>query len=96
VILRAAQRAVFGHHVVRVTFGDGSELRISAPHPTADGRTFGALHAGDSLDGHPIASAELVPYAQPFTYDILPDSDTGTYFAGGALIGSTLERGYER
>ena len=27
---------------------------------------------------------------QPFTYDILPDSDSGTYFAGGTLIGSTL------
>ena len=24
------------------------------------------------------------------TYDILPDSDTGAYFAGGLLIGSTL------
>jgi hypothetical protein len=75
---------------MHVTLADGTELRISAPHPTADGRTFGALHAGDSLDGRPVVSAELVPYAEPFTYDILPDSDTGTYFAGGALIGSTL------
>jgi hypothetical protein len=25
-----------------------------------------------------------------FTYDILPASDSGTYFAGGVLIGSTL------
>ena len=33
---------------------------------------------------------EVVPYAHDFTYDILPASDSGTYFAGGALVGSTL------
>jgi hypothetical protein len=31
-----------------------------------------------------------VPYEHPFTYDILPASSTGTYIAGGKLIGSTL------
>ena len=90
VILRAVHREVVHHHVMLITLADGTQLRISAPHPTADGRTFGELHAGDSLDGRPIVGAELVPYEQPFTYDILPESDTGTYFAGGALIGSTL------
>jgi hypothetical protein len=91
-IAREAHRAVNQHHVVHVTLDSGVELRISAPHPTADGRTFGALRVGDSLDGHSIVSVEVVPYADPFTYDILPDSDTGAYFAGGALIGSTLSR----
>jgi hypothetical protein len=32
----------------------------------------------------------VVPYPHRFTYDILPASDSGTYFAGGVLIGSTL------
>lgn len=33
----------------------------------------------------------MIPYGHEHTYDILPDSDTGTYVAGGVLIGSTLE-----
>jgi hypothetical protein len=34
-----------------------------------------------------VIGARLVDYEQPFTYDILPDSDWGSYFAGGTLIG---------
>jgi hypothetical protein len=37
-----------------------------------------------------VTTAVLVPYPDAFTYDILPDSDSGTYLAAGALIGSTL------
>jgi hypothetical protein len=37
-----------------------------------------------------VVASSVVPYEHPFTYDILPDSDTGAYFAGGLLIGSTL------
>ena len=80
------------HHVVEVTLDDGAVLRVSAGHPTADGRTFGTLRAGDWLGGHEVSSARVVPYTYDATYDILPDSDTGTYLAGGALIGSTLAR----
>jgi hypothetical protein len=65
-------------------------LLLSPGHPTADGRTFGALAAGDRLDGVPVLGARLSSYDQPFTYDILPASDTGTYLAGGVLVGSTL------
>ena len=68
----------------------GAVLEISAPHPTADGRTFGDLRAGDTLDGVRIIAAETIPYAHAFTYDILPASDSGTYIAGGVLIGTTL------
>ena len=47
------------------------------------------------LDRAPWATAiaaNVVPiaYDQPFTYDILPDSDSGAYFAASVLIGSTL------
>jgi hypothetical protein len=38
----------------------------------------------------PVARVSTVPYEHPFTYDILPGSESGTYFASGALIGSTL------
>jgi hypothetical protein len=78
------------HRVMRVTLDNGSVLEISERHPTADGRTFAALSAGALLDGVKVVSTEIVPYEHAFTHDILPASETGAYFAGGALIGSTL------
>jgi hypothetical protein len=89
-ILRVNKIAAHDHHVVRVTLDSGRVLEISPRHPTAEGRTFADLRPGDRLDGARVVEATLIPYTHPFTYDILPDSDTGTYFAGGALIGSTL------
>ena len=89
-ILRVNKIAAHDHHVVRVTLDSGRILEISPRHPTAEGRTFADLRSGDGLDGARVIEATLIPYTHPFTYDILPDSDTGTYFAGGALIGSTL------
>jgi hypothetical protein len=78
------------HRMVELRLAHGATLLVSPSHPTADGRSFGALAAGDRLDGVPVVAARLVAYDQPFTYDILPASDSGTYFAGGVLIGSTL------
>lgn len=79
------------HHAVsEVRLANGATLRISARHPTADGRLFRDLDPGTLLGDQPIVSVATVPYGEPFTYDILPASDTGTYLAGGALIGSTL------
>jgi hypothetical protein len=89
-ISRASRTAVQGHRVMHVTLSNGAHLDISAGHPTADGRSFGELHAGDLLDGLGVESVQSIPYPHSFTYDILPDSDTGTYVAGGALIRSTL------
>jgi hypothetical protein len=66
-------------------------LELSPGHPTADGRTFADLRAGTRLDGAAIASVHLVPYRHPYTYDILPMSRSGTYFAAGMLIGTTLK-----
>jgi hypothetical protein len=40
-----------------------------------------------------VVEAATVPYAHEATHDILPGSETGAYFAGGALIGSTLAAG---
>jgi hypothetical protein len=84
------QQVARRHHVVRLRFADGSSIEISAPHPTADGRRLGQLRTGDELGGKQISDVRIVPYEFERTYDILPASDTGTYFAGGALIGSTL------
>ncbi len=63
---------------------------MSPGHPTADGRTFADLRAGGTLDGLRIMRVDLVPYGHARTYDILPGSETGSYFAAGARIGSTL------
>lgn len=89
-LVQVGRTPVSHHRVVRVVLEDGRSLEISAGHPTADGRTFGDLLAGGKLDGHELIGAEVVPYTYPFTYDVLPASNTGTYFAAGALIGSTL------
>jgi hypothetical protein len=89
-LLRINRAPVHDHHVVRVTLASGAVLEISTRHPTADGRTFGDLRAGDALDRIAVTAVERIPYAHPFTYDILPASETHAYFAGGALIGTTL------
>jgi hypothetical protein len=91
-IVATNRAAVTQHHVMRVKLASGVTLEISPGHPTADGQSFADLRAGDLLDSLAVLSAEIVPYRYSFTYDILPASDTGTYFAGGALIGSTLAR----
>jgi hypothetical protein len=91
-ILVVKGRPARGHVVRSVQLGNGKILQISARHPTVDGRTFGDLRAGDNLGGQRVVAVEWVTYEQDYTYDILPASDTGSYFAGGALIGTTIER----
>jgi hypothetical protein len=82
---------VSSHHVVRVTVEGGRVLEVSPGHPTADGRSFGDLLSGGRIDPeHRVLSAVLEPYRFDATYDILPASSSGTYFAAGVLIGSTL------
>jgi hypothetical protein len=78
------------HQVVELRLAHGPILKITPRHPTGDGRSFGDLDSGDRLDGVTVLDARLVPYREPFTYDILPDSDSGAYVAGGVLIGSSL------
>jgi hypothetical protein len=88
---RVAHTPVQGHQVVRLTLDSGRVLEISPGHPTSDGRSLGDLSAGMELDeSHSIEEAKLVPFVFAATYDILPASSTGTYFAAGALVGSSL------
>jgi hypothetical protein len=89
-IKRVSRVRVSGHHIIEVVLATGRVLEISPGHPTADGRTFADLAVGDSLGGLRIISVRRVPFQGTYTHDILPASDTGTYFAGGALIASTL------
>ena len=81
--------APFGHRVVRVVLADGRAVVASPGHPTGDGRRVGELNPGDLLDGSRVMTAELIPYVGD-TWDLLPASSTGEYWADGVLLGSTL------
>lgn len=89
-IVRTNRTPVSSHSVVLIVLEGGITLEISAHHPTADGRNIGVLRSGDQLDGVRVVSAKTIPYSHDATYDILPESDSGAYFAGGVLVGSTL------
>jgi len=90
VLLAEKNRAPPGHRVVLLRLSDGRELSASPGHPTMDGRTLGSLAKGDELDGVMVISANLVPLAGEFTYDILPAGGTGGYWANGIPLKSTL------
>jgi len=82
--------APFGHRVVRVVLADGRAVVASPGHPTGDGRRIGELNPGELLDGSRIVTMDLLPYAGD-TWDLLPLSSTGDYWADGVLLGSTLK-----
>lgn len=89
-VLRTHRVPAPRHVVVELVLATGRVLHVSGAHPTTDGRTFAGLRPGDALDGVRVAAARIVPFQHDTTHDILPDSDTGGYFAAGVLIGSTL------
>jgi hypothetical protein len=80
-----------GHKVVHIQLSDGRNLYVSPGHKVADGRKAGELRGGDDLQGATVLSANLIPYTEEYTYDILPKGDTGMYFADGILLESTLK-----
>jgi hypothetical protein len=90
-ILRVGSAPVSSHSMIRLVLGSGRALEMSPRHPTAGGVPFSRLAAGEQLDElNTIVSVETRPYLGGRTYDILPASSTGAYFAAGALVGSTL------
>jgi len=78
------------HKVVHLILSDGREVWVSPNHPAANGKLAGELKEGEAYDEAQITSAELVPYWDSATYDILPDSASGLYWANGILLKSTL------
>ena len=80
-----------GHEVMHIRLQDGRELYASPGHPSAAGRPLGALAAGDTLDGSSVVLAQRVRYAGDATFDLLPSGPTGTYWANGVLLQSTLK-----
>ncbi len=91
-VLEVNRVPVNRHVMLEIEFANGTKLRLSPGHPSFERRKLEELAAGDRLDGALIRSIRRVPYGEAFTYDILADSETGAYFAGGVLMGSTLAR----
>lgn len=79
-----------GHQMVHFVLSDGRELSASPGHELADGRTLASILPGDIVDGAEVIIAESIPYKGDYTYDILPSGDTGTYWANGILVRSTI------
>jgi hypothetical protein len=90
-IVATRRTPVSAHTVMHVVLDSGASFDISARHPTADGRWVGDLAAGDTLGDTGIVTALPIPYAHDATYDILPGSSSGTYFAAGVPMGSTID-----
>jgi Hint domain len=91
VLLVASSPVPPTHQVVDLRLADGRALRASPGHPLPDGRRLGDLQTGDLVDGSRVVSATLVPYAGGATFDLLPSGPTGTYWADGILLASTLQ-----
>jgi hypothetical protein len=90
-IVRIGSTPVAHHRVLRIALTDGGVLNVSPGHPLANGQPLSSLSVGDVVDEqHRVQALELVPYPYDRTYDILPGSSSGTYFAAGTLLGSTL------
>ncbi len=82
--------AVKDQKIYHLSLSDGRQLYISQNHPTIMGIPVSLLKIGQIYDGAKIVTKDLIPYTGSKTYDLLPDSDTGYYYANGILVGSTL------
>jgi hypothetical protein len=91
VVLRVGRAAVPAtHRVVHLTLADGRSLTASPGHPLPDARRLGDLRPGDAVDGSQVVGADLLPYGQPFTFDLVASGETGFYWADDILLASTL------
>jgi len=87
--------APIGHQMVHVVMSDGRGVFASPKHPTCAAAKPGAatvadLARGSAFDRALVSTADRAPYTGTDTYDLLPEGDTGCYWANGVLLGSTL------
>ena len=79
------------HQIVHLVLSDGRTVDASPGHRLPDGRGLGDLRRGDTVDRAVVVSAVLEAYDGGATFDLLPSGPTGTYWANGILLASTLE-----
>jgi hypothetical protein len=92
ITLLGSATAPADHAMVHLVLADGRELFASPGHPLADGRLLGSIAVGDRVDGAAVTGAERTPYQSGTTFDLLPSGPTGTYWADGIPLASTLHR----
>lgn len=80
------------HQMIRLVMADGRTLTASPGHPLPDGAPISTLRPGAYLAGTLVVAADRVGYSGRFTFDLLPGGVTGTYWADGILLGSSLKR----
>lgn len=81
------------HSMLIVDLADGRSLQVTPEHPSSfENKTINQFEVGDKLDGSIIVKKEMKVYNEAYTYDILPEGETGYYWANGILIGSTLSK----
>lgn len=90
-ILKTSRTQVSKNYLMEhIVLDDERELLASSGHPTSDGRTLGQIEIGDNLDSTIVLEKYVIVYDGYYTYDILPAGRTGTYWANGILLKSTL------
>jgi hypothetical protein len=90
VIRVGSTRVPADHEIIRLVLADGRGVLASPGHPLRDGRPVAALRPGESYDGSVVVGSERIPYAGGRTFDLLPASATGVYWANGIELKSTL------
>lgn len=78
------------HKVSYLILSDNRSLLASPLHPDKWGCPIVDYLPGEEFDGAMVIKNEIIPYSHQYTYDILPESSTGTYIANGIVIGSTI------
>ena len=90
-VIKISKVKVKNHKVIRVKLDNDVVLKMNLDHPIGPiGPKFRDLMVGHEIDGHSVVLFKLIPYKEKYIYDILPQSRSGTYYANGILIGSSL------
>ncbi len=79
------------HQVLHMVLDDGRQLSTSPLHPDVDNNPLVYLKKGSCYDNAIIIRSELKDYGGERTWDLLPEGETGLYWANNILISSTLK-----
>lgn len=90
IISKDSVNVSINHKVLKIALADGRELQVTPEHPDANYYQLIKHKIGEFLDGSAIIGMEIVDYRYEYTYDILPKSSSGVYWANDIKIGSTL------
>jgi len=91
IVKTAATPVPLSFRAVRIELSDGRSVTASPGHPTAEGRAIVDYQAGDMLDGTQVMKIDFINYESAMTFDFLPDSTSGLYWANKVILKSTLK-----